>query len=322
MTSVNINYLSDSKLPPAIRQQIVDLAKLKIMPGSALCLALLGDKLLGAVSSRISGMFARIDFMCIDPDHRKTKLPELLLNHSLKQLSKQGVNEVNTGCRASEVAIFANAGFMEEKITVPGMHEECGLIELVHPNLSLLKPRFELIGGSNMTEAPQTPKHVTSTNAHGISFDSLVSYRELSRMIMRNAKQSVYIACENIDDPVLNDRDTIAHFQHLALHAPQCDIRVLLSDDKQRSTKHSPLVDLAQRLSSFVQIRRVQDKRFTPRAWLYLSDNAHAIERKIQHGFVGKAYIESPGAVQRYNYQFEELWQHSVPSSELRRLAI
>ena len=322
MTSVNINYLSDSKLPPAIRQQIVDLAKVKIMPGSVLCLALLGGKLLGAVSSRISGTFARTDFMCIDADHRKTRLPDLLLNHSLKQLNKQGVNEVNTACSAIQAETFIKAGFMEEKILIPGMHDTDDLIELVHPNLSLLKPRFELIGGSKMTGASQTSENSTTTNTHSISFDSLVSYRELSRMIMRNAKQRVYIACENLDDPILNDRDTIAHFQGLALHAAKCDVRILLANDKQRSSRHSPLVDLAQRLSSFVQIRRVQDKRFVPKAWLYLSDNAHAIERKPEHGFVGKAYIESPGAVQRYIYQFEEVWQHSVPSSELRRLVI
>jgi hypothetical protein len=71
-----------------------------------------------------------------------------------------------------------------------------------------------------------------------------------------------------------------------------------------------------------VSIRRIQDKRISPKEWLYLADDMHAVVRKREHGFKGQAHLDSLMTMQRLTYQYENLWQHSVPSSELRRLAM
>lgn len=322
MASVNINYISTGALPPEVRQQVEELAGTRIMHGSQLCIAMLGDRLLGAVSARPAECFARIDFLHIAQRHRATRLAEVLLSHLLKQLHKIGVNEVTTAALPIYTKTFLDAGFMEENITIPGMHSSGETIELIQPNLESLRSRFELIGDAPLRNNNSTPPETSEESKRSIRFDTMASYRELCRMVLSNSQRKVFMLCENLDDPILNDRTVVSHIQDLVLHSRQVEIRLLLENDRHRPQGHSPILDLAHRLSSFVSIRRIHDKRISPKEWLYLADDAHAVVRKREHGFKGQAHLDSLLTLQRLSYQFENLWQHSIPSSELRRLAI
>lgn len=324
MASVNISYIREPELPANVRQQVESLSQQRIALGARVCIAMLGEHLLGACSIRPSGSFARIDHLIIGDAHTKTRLAEILLLHSLKQLHKIGVREVNVAVPEPQLDTFLDAGFMEETITIPGMHEKPTLIELVHPDISELEAQFgEMQDRSARSALPEQQSVVNSDN-RSIRFDTMSSYKDLGRMVICNAKRRVYILCESLEDPLLTDREIASHIQDMVLHSNHVEIRILLENDRQSSNSynHSPIVDLAQRLSSFVSIRKIHDKRIAPKAWLYLCDDIHAIERRREHGFKGEAHIESPMTLQRLSYQFENLWQHSIPSSELRRLAI
>ncbi len=322
MASVNINYVTSSDLPPEVRFQVEELCGGRIPHSSRLCIAMLGDQLLGAVCARPAQRFARIDFLHISAPLRATKLAEILLSHTLKQLHKAGVEEVTTAALPIYAKTFLDAGFMEENITIPGMHISSELQELIHPNLESLKPRFALIGDAPMKKSGDKPIEISEETKRSIQFDTMGSYKELCRMVLTNAQRRVFLLCENLDDPILNDRTVVSHIQDLVLHSRQVEVRLLLNDDRYRPQKHSPLLELAHRLSSFVSIRRIQDKRISPKEWLYLADDMHAVVRKREHGFKGQAHLDSLMTMQRLTYQYENLWQHSVPSSELRRLAM
>lgn len=323
MASVNINYIRENNLPSDVRQQVEQLAGARINQGAWLCLALLGTHVIATSSSRPAGQFARIDFLHVEAEHQNTRLAQVILNHTLKQLHKAGVKEVNTATRRCYMGFFEDAGFMEDSITIPGMHSDDTLIELIQPNLENLQPRFHLLSDTATSPSDAGHAHPASEEKpHSIRFESKANYSDLCRMILCNARRKIYILCESLDDPVLNDRDVIAHMQDLVLHQRHVEVRLLLEKDHRPSAGHSAVLELAQRLSSFVSIRRIHDKRVTPKAWLYLSDDLHAIERRREHGFKGQAFIENPQALQRLSYQFENLWLHSTPSSELRRLAM
>lgn len=322
MASVNINYINASALPPGVRVQVEELAGTRIMHGSRLCIAMLGDQLLGAISARPAERFARIDFLHVAPRHRTTRLAEVLLSHMLKQLHKLGVSEVSTATYPIYSKAFLDAGFMEENITIPGMHASSEEIELIHPNLEQLKPRFQLIGDSRLEKSNETPKEKSEEDKRSIRFDTMGAYRDLCRMVITNSQKKVFMLCESLDDPILNDRTVVTHLQELVLHRRQVEVRLLLENDRHRPQGHSPILDLAQRLSSFVSIRRIHDKRISAKEWLYLADDAHAVVRKREHGFKGQAHLDSMLTLQRLSYQYENLWQHSIPSSQLRRLAI
>lgn len=322
MASVNINYISSGALPPDVRQQIEELAGTRIMHGSQLCIAMLGDQLLGAASARPAERFARIDFLHVSQRYLSTRLAGILLSHLLKQLHKVGVNEVTTAALPIYTKIFLDFGFMEENISIPGMHSSSELSELIQPNLESLQSRFKLIGDAPLDNSSGTPPEPSEETKRSIRFDTMASYRELCRMVLTNSQRKVFMLCENLDDPILNDRTVVSHIQDLVLHSRQVEVRLLLENDRHRPQGHSPILDLAHRLSSFVSIRRIHDQRISPKEWLYLADDAHAVVRKREHGFKGQAHLDSQLTLQRLGYQYENLWQHSIPSSELRRLAI
>jgi len=322
MASVNINYIQESSLPSDVRQQVEHLSGARVNQGAWLCLAILGKTVIAASSSRPAGQFARIDFLHVDSDHQNTRLAQVILNHTLKQLHKAGVKEVNTATRRCYLGFFEDAGFMEDSITIPGMHSDSSLIELIQPNLENLQPRFQLLSDATPRQDNSSEQPAADEKPHSIRFDSMSNYRDLCRMVLCNAQRKVYILCESLDDPVLNDRDVMKHIQDIVLHQRNIEVRLLLEKDHHPSAGHSAILDLAQRLSSFVSIRRIHDKRVSPKAWLYLCDDLHAIERRREHGFKGQAFIDNTQALQRLSYQFENLWIHSTPSSELRRLAM
>lgn len=321
MASVNINYLRENELPVEVRKEVEQLKGSRILSGSRLCIALFNGHVIAASGARPAAQFARLDFLSVAQEHIKTRLGEVVLNHSLKQLHKAGVNEVNTAVSEQQLQLFLDAGFMEENITIPGMHDKTSLTELVHPNLDSLGPRFKLIG-DNPKPIKKTSEKQKENDMRSIRFDSMGSYRDLCRMVICNAQQKVFMLCESLDDPILNDREVISHIQELVLHSRHVEVRLLLENDRHPSSGHSAILDLAQRLSSFVSIRKIHDKRIAPKEWLYLCDDLHAVERRREHGYKGQAFVESPMTLQRLSYQFENLWLHSAPSSELRRLAI
>jgi len=321
MASVNINYINESALPTNLRHQVEVLSQHSIGPGSKLCLALFQHQLLGVICFRTSGAYGRIDFLSIDPSHHSTKLGQILLQHCLKQLHELRVREVNTAMPAELLNTFLKFGFIEETIVVPSMVAPEQHIELVHPNLDNLKSYFKQMVDSSMEPKDKQPSE-DKDEKRLIQFDTLTQYKELAHTILANAQRHIYIMCHNLDDPALSDKDMIAHIRNALLHNRKLEVRILLEDDRYPKSKHSPALELAQRLSTFVSIRHVEDPHYAPKEWLYLCDDKYAIERRREQRFIGKAYLDNPAMLQRFTYEFENFWQHAVPSSSLRRISI
>jgi hypothetical protein len=323
MSSVDINYLASRQLPLAIRRQVEEMLGHGVNSDSYLCIALAGSHVLGFCDSRILKNFARIDTVMVREAHLATKLPQLLLHHSLRQMYLANVQEVNTTVPRDQIKLFLSCGFIEETITLPFLKKhQTDAIELVHPNLSALKKRFEALTSLETRAMEEETEQTKGLRDKGIAFDSPSAFGELGNILLGSAKQRVWILCESLEDPILRDKENIRLLQELAIRHRRSEVRILLAHDRQQSKGHKPVIDLAHKLSSFIQIRKLDRYNADTREWIYLCDDTSTILRKREHGFHGAAHLDNKAIAERARFQFEHKWQHSVPSIELRRLAI
>jgi hypothetical protein len=323
MSSVNINYLALSQLPLPIRGQIEEMLGYRIEPKSYLCLALAGSHVLGFCSSRFLNHFARIDTLMVREAHSATKLCQVLLHHSLRQMHLAKVQEVNTTIQRDQLKLFLSCGFIEETITLPFLKtHQADALELVHPNLASLEERFATLTSPNQHTMEQESLSQKGLKDKGIPFDSSSTFQELGKLLLGNAQRRVWILCESIEDPILTDKENVRLLQELAIRHQRSEVRILLAHDRQQKKGHKPIIELAHKLSSFIQIRKLVQNNSEIREWIYLCDDNSTLLRKKEYGFYGAAHIGNKAIAERSRFQFEHKWQHSVPSMEIRRLAI
>lgn len=323
MSSVDINYLASRQLPLAIRRQVEDMLGHRVNSDSFLCIALAGSHVLGFCDSRILKNFARIDAIMVREAHLATKLSQLLLMHSLRKMHLANVQEVNTTVPRDQIKLFLSCGFIEETITLPFLKQhQTDAIELVHPNLSALEKRFEELTSLKRHAMEEETEQQKGLKDKGVAFDSLSAFEELGKILLGNARQKIWILCETLEDPILKDKDNIRLLQELAIRHRRSEVRILVAHDRQQSKGHKPIIELAHKLSSFVQIRKLDRHNADTREWTYLCDDTSTILRKREYGYYGAAHLDNKAIAERARFQFEHKWQHSVPSIEIRRLAI
>ena len=98
--------------------------------------------------------------------------------------------------------------------------------------------------------------------------------------------------------------------------------RILIVDDKTGVGCYNRTVELAQRLSSFIEIRTLKDTSMQCNEGLTLVDFDSCIYRKNFEDYSGFANYSSRLLAQRLEQKFEHFWQFAKPSQELRRLSI
>jgi hypothetical protein len=93
-----------------------------------------------------------------------------------------------------------------------------------------------------------------------------------------------------------------------------------LQDGRSAVQSGNRLIELARRLSSRIQIRRppVEHRDFA--ATFLLADDSGYLQRPFHDRYEGTASFNKPDTNRRLKQSFMEVWEHSQPDAEMRRL--
>lgn len=106
-----------------------------------------------------------------------------------------------------------------------------------------------------------------------------------------------------------------------ARHGPQ--LRVLLQDALAAQRAHAPLIALAQRLPSAIELREVEDP--VDRSWpsaVIASDTGGYYFRPLGHRFDGETEHHARARARQLTTAFDDTWERARPCSELRALGL
>ena len=140
--------------------------------------------------------------------------------------------------------------------------------------------------------------------------------------LLGDASHEVAIYTRDLDAALLDVPATLDALKRIALSGRRAQIRVLVHDARKPLADGHRLIALAQRLPSTIAIRTPVDERDLqyPSAFL-INDRRGYLFRVLGSRVEGEGSTYAPGKHAQLLDFFNQVWERSVPSEELRQLA-
>ena len=165
----------------------------------------------------------------------------------------------------------------------------------------------------------ETRQDVTGTRA---ILSSLDEYRVAVAELAKRAHRSLSIYTPNLE-PELYDQDIFLEpLKRLVLARGHARLRVLISDPARVMREGNRFMQMARRLTGFIELRNVPPEfRDNPAAFM-IADTTAIAYRQQRTRWDGIVDYNDQQVVKRYLAYFDEIWAVSLIQPELRATAI
>lgn len=160
-------------------------------------------------------------------------------------------------------------------------------------------------------------------DSHGkLTFDTPDAYKQVALAMISQAKSTLRITSRDLDPRLFDNDEFLDAVRTLSLRSRRAHVYLLANSADNAVKNGHRIIDLSQKLSSFIEIR-VQGNRFKDynQATL-LADEIGYIRRPIADRHEAEADFAAPREVREMAKEFEEMWNESVTDPNLRRLSI
>lgn len=334
MTKLQFKFYASKRLPAEIGsqiQQFINQYKDAPIPetptNSMLFLALHDNALAGFASLTLNQKSAELTSLFIAPSFQgKTYGTQLMLN-ILGTLSQSGCEHFSLSCAEELIQFFEHLGFIVTKeqhlLSSKGSSR---FFELENPCpaffLNTLKQTLKA-KSIDLTELKQSFKLLRlCQDSEKYAFQEQQTYLDIHKNMLFQAQRQIWLHSDTILSPLLNAPTVRDSILRLAKRNAKAEIRILLEDDKQGAGYYNPTIDLAQKLTSFVEIRTLGSTARKPNERITTVDFNGSILRKSLNHHRGFAHYNNHLVAQRLREKFDDLWQSATPSMQLRRLTL
>ena len=152
-----------------------------------------------------------------------------------------------------------------------------------------------------------------------ISLGDSDAQRHAAVALARQARRSMDIFTRDLDKRIYDNRDFLDGLQSLAVDNRGL-IRILVKDSGNAVKYGHRLIPLSQRLTSFIEIRKVSEDFKEYNGAFLVADDIGYVERKHADRFEGVARFNAPKEAADLLAFFNEVWRISAPDPDLRRI--
>lgn len=133
----------------------------------------------------------------------------------------------------------------------------------------------------------------------------------------------VYLVTQHLEPELYNDADIYEHLSQLAANNRHTDIRIITHDTRVAANQGHYLIQLAQRLPTFAQIRTTvtQEHRHFRESWLIADDSAYMRIRNPER-YEGYYEIDNKLECRSYYDAFMDMWEACEQDQNSRRLSL
>ncbi|MBA8887980.1 putative GNAT family N-acyltransferase [Dokdonella fugitiva] len=240
-------------------------------------------------------------------DWRGRGVGQAIMRVLLEQARALGYPAVELHSQAHAIPFYAALGFRTEGEPFV----ECGI-----PHQTM---RIQLEPVAAREQAPLAPIPEARTLVVEDREQALAAIGEL----LADAKYELAIYTRDLDAALFDVAASLDAIKRVALSGRHARIRVIVHDPRKAVADGHRLVTLAQRLSSAIAIRtpvEEQDLQY-PAAFL-LNDRRGYLFRPLGNRLDGEGSTYAPGRHAQLTALFDQIWERSAPSEDLRVLAI
>jgi hypothetical protein len=151
---------------------------------------------------------------------------------------------------------------------------------------------------------------------------TLEEYRAAVSELATRAQRSLSIYTPNLE-PLIYDQDCFLEpVKRLVIARGHARLRVLISDPARTSREGNRFMQMARRLTSFIELRNVPPEfRNNPASFIVADDRAIAYRQQASR-WDGIVEFDDQSVVRRHLAYFDEVWAVSLIQPELRATAI
>ena len=154
------------------------------------------------------------------------------------------------------------------------------------------------------------------------AFGDSETLRSLSLEITQNCRRTVDITSRHLDPALYDSQPFIDAVKQLVLRNRLARVRLLITDMAPLITRGHRLIDLANRLSSFISIRKPgKDYKYFNEAMMIADNNAYT-HRRFADRYDGVGSLDDSRRATELSGQFDEIWERADPDPNFRRLHI
>ena len=157
-----------------------------------------------------------------------------------------------------------------------------------------------------------------------IQIDTIDENKSAALSLVKQAHYSIDIFTQDLDEEIYNNKEFEQSIFNLARRHPNTRIRILVQDTRKAVQNGHCLIRLAQNLTSSVFIHNPSDEHKNEQCTFVVVDKLGLLYRARTTDKNYKASINfmSPQRAGKLSDFFDEVWEHSTPDVQTRRLYI
>ena len=249
----------------------------------------------------------RVGRVAVMRDWRGRGVGTMLLQTLLEQARARRLAAVFIHAQCEAVPFWLRHGFT----SVGEEFEEAGI-----PHVAMQRA-LDNVPGPDRSDAPAPPE---ATALHATTREELIG---ITLKLLGGARHSMCVRVRELHPHLLNDTACLVELRRLAISGRGASIRILASDLTRALQEGTRLLELAQRLSSVIEMRRPVEPADLAYGSAFMCVDAGGYLFRPQESemvTIGSTY--APGRHAELMRLFEEVWARSEPWPELRTLGI
>lgn len=238
----------------------------------------------------------KVGRMAVLAEHRRSGVGAAILEHLIAKARTLGYPELWLSSQVHALAFYERFGFVAEGPE----YLEAGIL---HRKMHRPVPAISATGL--------------------IQFDRAASLRATAMDLLRSAQHRIGLISQSLDPALFDDEAVAALFKRVAISGRGACIQILVEDIAPAIQGSHRLVELAQRLSSPIAIRRANrrdDPEFGPA--ILLNDQGGWLRRPDPTRFEGEAALSDRPRNRELWLGFERSWERAEPETAIRALKL
>jgi predicted GNAT family N-acyltransferase len=246
----------------------------------------------------------QIGRMAVIPEWRNQGLGTALLLALIQQAESAGLQTLFLHAQTSASSFYTNAGFTPtgEPFMEAGIEHQKMILNL----------------GQDSTDELFLAQLGETTQLYQLN--TIDDHQIHATSMLRQAKRYLSIFSHNLDPQIFDTPAFIDATKKLAMRSRFSRIRILLQDNTLAVQQGHRLVELAQRLSTAIEIRIPGEEYREHAENFLLVDDVGYLHRKQASNLLGTACYNDRYRVNRMLALFDEAWEFGLPDRELARL--
>ncbi|MDH5436680.1 MAG: acyltransferase [Gammaproteobacteria bacterium] len=153
-----------------------------------------------------------------------------------------------------------------------------------------------------------------------LRFDYPDENRALANSLVAQAHNTIDIFTRDLEPVIYDSLEFVAYLKELALRSKYSKIRILIQDPSRCIKEGHQVLELAQKLTSYIELRKPgYDFRDFNEA-LLIADNTGFLHKQLADRYEGIVNFNNPMEANEKNRFFTRVWETAEIDPNLRRL--